>query len=96
LSANLLNEELFHEEIGLPLTDADLGAKSSFENLKSAKLIRVERMNEEAPNTITVRVEVNLQYSHVLTVENGEQSWDCSMVYESPQTGWKIEGFGRG
>ncbi|MDD2553262.1 MAG: DUF4829 domain-containing protein [Desulfotomaculaceae bacterium] len=37
---------------------------------------------------------VNLQYNEVRSISSGEQFWDCRMVYESPQTGWKIEGFG--
>lgn len=96
LTANMPNEELFNEGIGLPLTNVDIGAKSNFDNLKSAKLSKIEPIEKSDKNTGTFRVYVNLQYNKEVTIENGEQSWDCSMVYESPQTGWKIEGFGHG
>lgn len=42
---------------------------------------------------ILYRVTVNLQYKEELVISNGEHFWDCNMVYESPQSGWKIEGF---
>ena len=96
LTVNMSNEELFNEGIGLPLTDADIGAKSNFDNLKSAKLSKAELIEKSDKRSGTFRVYVNLQYNNEVTIGNGEQSWDCSMVYESPQTGWKIEGFGRG
>ncbi|MEA4846942.1 MAG: DUF4829 domain-containing protein [Clostridiaceae bacterium] len=94
LTANMLNDALFNERIGLPFTDVDIGAKSSFDNLKSAKLLKVELIDEPEENAKIFRVTVNLQYNKGMTIGNGEQSWDCGMVYESPQTGWKIEGFG--
>jgi len=94
LTSNMLNNELFNERIGLPLTGAGIGAKSSFDNLKSAKLLKAELIDESDKNTKTYRVMVDLQYNEELTVNSGEQYWDCRMVYESPQTGWKIEGFG--
>ncbi len=94
LTANMLNDALFNERIGLPFTDVDIGAKSSFDNLKSAKLLKVELIDEPEENAKIFRVTVNLQYNKGMTISNGEQSWDCGMVYESPQTGWKIEGFG--
>lgn len=94
LTANMRNEGLFNERVGLPLTDATIGAKSSFDNLKSAKLLKVELLEEPDKNRKIFRVNVNLQYNEEQSIGNGEQSWDCSMVYESPQTGWKIEGFG--
>lgn len=94
LTVNMPNEELFLKGIGLPLTDADIGVKSSFDNLKSVKLSKIELIEESDKNTEIFRVYVNLQYNEEVTIDNGEQSWDCSMVYESPQTGWKIEGFG--
>ncbi len=96
LTSNMQNEELFNERINLPLTDVDIGAKSSFENLKSAKLLKVELIDESDKNVKNFRVTVNLQYKEEWSISSGEQSWDCSLVYESPQTGWKIEGFGHG
>lgn len=94
LTSNMLNEELFNEGIGLPLTDAGIRAKSSFDNPKSAKLLKSELIEDPDKNTKIFRVTVDLQYNEEWTVSNGEQYWDCIMVYESPQTGWKIEGFG--
>ena len=90
----MLNEELFNQGISLPLTDADTGAKSTFHNLKSAKLLKVELNDEPDENTKIFRVTVDLQYKNEFTISSGEQYWDCYMVYESPQTGWKIEEFG--
>ena len=94
LTSNMLNEELFNEGIVLPLTDVDIGAKSNFDNLKSAKLIKSEEIDEPDKKTKIFRVTVDLQYHNELTISSGQQDWDCQMVYESPQTGWKIEGFG--
>lgn len=88
LTTNMPNNELFNEGIGLLLTD------SNFDNLKSAKLLKVELIDESDKNTRNLRVTVDLEYNEVVSIGNGEQSWDCGMVYESPQTGWKIEGFG--
>ena len=94
LTSNMPNEELFNEWIRLPLTDSDIKTRTSFDNLKSAKLLKSELIDEPDKNTKIFRVTVDLQYNKELTVNNGEQFWDCQMVYESPQTGWKIEGFG--
>ncbi len=94
LTANMRNEELFNKGTGLPLTDADIGDKSNFGNLKSAKLSKIELIEAADKNKRTFKVYVNLQYSENLTISNGNQSWDCGMIYESPQTGWKIEDFG--
>ncbi|OPX89297.1 MAG: hypothetical protein A4E53_01584 [Pelotomaculum sp. PtaB.Bin104] len=94
LTSNMQNEELFNERIVLPLADVDIGAKSSLDNLKSAKLLKVDLINEPDQNVKNFRVIVNLQYNKVRSISSGEQFWDCRMVYESPQTGWKIEGFG--
>lgn len=90
LTSNMLNDQLFNEGIGLPLTDADAGAGS----LKSAKLLKTELIDEPNKSIKSFRVTVNLQYKKEATIGSGEQYWDCQMVYESPQTGWKIEGFG--
>lgn len=94
LTSNIQNDELFNEGIGLPLTDSRIGAKSSFDNLKSAKLLNVELIDEPDKNTKIFRVTVSLKYRRELTIGSGDQTWDCHMVYETPQTGWKIEGFG--
>ena len=98
LTRNMRNEELFNERIDPPLADASMEATSSMDNMKSAKLLKVELIEEPDKNSKNFRVTVNLQYNNESTTANGngEQSWDCYMVYESPQTGWKIGGFGHG
>ncbi len=88
LTSNMPNNELFNEGYGLLLTDSD------FSNLKSARFIKAKFINEPDKNTKTFRITVDLQYDKAISISSGEQPWDCSMVYESPQTGWKIEGFG--
>ena len=88
LTLNMPNDELFNEGYGLLLTDSD------FSNLKSVKLIEAKLINEPDKNIKTFRITVDLQYDKVISIGSGEQPWDCIMVYESPQTGWKIEGFG--
>lgn len=95
LTTNMPNEELFNEAIGLPLTDTQTNSKSNFDNLKSAKLSKIELLESDEKIRI-FRVYVNLQCNKESTISNGEQFWDCYMIYESPQTGWKIEGFGHG
>lgn len=94
LTSNMLNEELFTEGVYLPLTGAEPGAVSSFSNLKSAKLLEVELFNDSNSNSKIFAVTVNMQYKKDGVVSSGEQFWNCLMVYESPQTGWKIEEFG--
>lgn len=97
LTSNMLNEELFNTWASLPLSGADIGGKSVFGYLKSAKLLKVEPL-KRPDNSGGFRVTVNLQYNDGAIIANssGQQSWDCSMIYESPQTGWKIAGFGHG
>lgn len=46
----------------MPLTDVDIGAKSNFDNLKSAKLFKTEQIDEPDKNTKIFRVTVDLQY----------------------------------
>lgn len=94
LTSNMLDEQLFNEVIGLPLTDAKIGAKSTFDNLKSAKLLKVEQIKEPRENNKIYLVTVDLQYNKDFSISSGAQPWECHMVYESPQTGWKIEEFG--
>jgi beta-lactamase regulating signal transducer with metallopeptidase domain len=96
LTVNMPKDALFNERIGLPLTDAYIGAQPGFDNPKSAKLLKTELIKEEPDtNTKVFRVTVDLQYSEEDgAVISGEQYWDCGMAYESPQTGWKIEWFG--
>ena len=94
LTSNLPNEELFHEGLNLPFSGAKIGARSMLSNLKSAKLLKVESKNDVNNKAKTFTVTIDMQYKKEETMTSGEQFWDCLMVYESPQTGWKIEGFG--
>lgn len=96
LTTNMPNEELFYERVNLPFTGAAIGSKSIFSNLKSAKLIKVEPTNDSGINSKTFVVTMTLQYKNKDITSNGsgKQFWNCLMVYESPQTGWKIEEFG--
>lgn len=94
LTSNMSDDQLFNEGINLPLTNTGIGAKSSFDNLKSAKLLQVKQIGVSDKNTQIFGVTVDLQYREEGSTNSGEQFWDCHMVYESPQTGWKIEAFG--
>jgi len=94
LTSNMLNDQLFSEVIGLPLTGNEIGAKSSFDNLKSVKQSEVRLLEESDKNRKIYNVTVELQYKRNTTINNGKQDFSCRMIYESPQTGWKIEGFG--
>ncbi len=94
LTSNILDNQLFNEKIGLPLAGDNIGEESEFQNLKSAKLLKIEEIDEIHDNLKVFRVIVDLQYHREFILDNGEQQWDCHMVYESPQTGWKIKEFG--
>ena len=92
LSVNLPNKYLFQNMVFLPLVDSGLDAESPFDNLKSAKFIKVEPSYSDNVYAVTMDIE----YEKVITTESGVQCWNCTMVYESPETGWKIVEFGQG
>lgn len=98
LTANMPNNKLYNEEVSLPLIDSPMPGNN--DNLISAKLIKLEPLADEPfiektdKNVKYFMVTVDLQYRELVTIGNGEQSWNCRMVFESPQTGWKIESFG--
>ena len=94
ITSNMSNKELFNENISLPLTDIDINDNNSFSNLKSAKLLDANLINQIDSKNIVFRVNVDLEYKKDFTINSGEQIWDCKMIYESLQTGWKIEEFG--
>ncbi len=94
LTANMPNEELFIESSYLPLSGSIWGAKSVFDNLKSAKLIEVKLLDGTKSSSLTYRVTMDIQYNQEEVISSGEQNWDFTMVFESPQTGWKIVGVG--
>lgn len=96
LTTNMPSNELFNPVIGLPLTDPVIGSQSSFDNLKSAALSDIRLISEPDDNERVFAVTVRLEYVQSVSVGSGEQGWDCYMIYESPQTGWKIKGFGHG
>ncbi len=90
LTSNMQNGELFSEGHTLLLIASD-----DLKILKSSKILKVELIDEQPDeNTKAFNVIVDLQYNMVVSIDSGEQSWDCVMVYESPQTGWKIDSFG--
>jgi hypothetical protein len=95
LTVNMPDSEVFNEGIALPLTGTDMGSPSAFDNLKEAKLINIQLLEESDENRKIFRVTAELQYNKEIVISNGQQYWDCYMIYESKQTGWKIEGFGR-
>lgn len=94
LTTNMLNEEIFNERASLPLAGAEIGARSSLSNLKSAKLLKVEPIYDTNSDSITFDVIIDMQYKKEGAFSSGEQFWNCYMVYESHQTGWKIFEFG--
>lgn len=83
-----------NEWLSLPLSGAEIGARSSLSNLKSAKLLKVEPIYDTNSNSITFAVTMDMQYKKEWANNSGEQFWNCIMIYESPQTGWKIVEFG--
>lgn len=93
LSANMLNQNLFSEMVYLPLIDADINAKDPLDNLKSAKLVGIEPSSYSSD---VYAVTVDMEYKKTVSIGSGVQSWDCTLVYESPETGWKITEFGQG
>lgn len=94
ITSNMPNRKLFNEHISLPLTDTDINDNNNFSNLKSAKLLDANLISEIDSKNIVFRVKVDLEYKNEFTINSGEQIWDCKMIYEFPQTGWKIEEFG--
>lgn len=94
LTSNMLNEEIFNEGVSLPLAGAEKGARSSLDNLKSVKLIDIELIDDSNTDKKVFDVTMDIQYKKEWAVSSGEQFWNCYMVYESPQTGWKIFEFG--
>ncbi len=93
LSTNMLNQSLFSEMVYLPLTDADINAKDPLENLKSARLIEIEPSSYSSD---VYGVTAEMEYKQTVTTESGYQSSNFTMVFESPETGWKIAETGQG
>jgi len=93
-TANMPDNQLFNDGVYLPLAGGGYGDKGSGslpDNLRSAELVSVEPIDASK-----FKVTVKLQYRDDFLTSNvsGEQFWECHMVYESPQTGWKIVEFG--
>ncbi len=97
LTINMSDNKLFNESVDLPLTVSGIdGTEDPFGNLKSVKLVEIES-SDKPDNTETQKyfiVTVNMGYYQEAILSSGEQQWECGMVYETPQTGWKIVGFG--
>ena len=94
LTSNMSNDQLFNERVSLPLTSTDIETKSDTGNLSSAKLLQVKKRTGSNETTKVFSVTVELKYKGGGSIASTEQIWDCHMVYESSQTGWKIEEFG--
>jgi len=93
LTMNMADSELFNDFVALPLT-VNISNTAYFDNLKSAKLLEVELIENVDEHTKIFRVWVDLKYRKEVIISSGPQFWDCRMVYESSQTGWKIAYFG--
>ena len=88
LTVNMPDYELFNDEDTVPID-------GGVENIKSSKLINIEKISgNSSKGNRTYRVESDMEFYEIVTVSNGIQSWDCEMIYESEQTGWKIVSFG--
>ena len=94
LSVNMGNENLYNNKLYLPFTDVDTGENSDYTNLKSAKVLKIELIEDQDSNNKIFRVSVDLQYNKEISISSGKQTWECSMIFESLQTGWKIKEFG--
>lgn len=92
LSINLPNQDLYQEQPCLSLTDFIANETAPITNLKSAKLIDVTYAGYDDSYAVTV----DLEYQQTFLMQNGTQSWNCTMIYESSKTGWKIVEFGQG
>lgn len=94
LTTNMLNKELFNEDVILPLSGDNIGVKSRLSNLKSAKLIDIKLIDDSNTKIKIFDVTMDMKYIDEGIYSSGDQFWNCYMVYESPQTGWKIFEFG--
>ena len=90
----MLNKELFNEDVILPLSGDNIGVKSRLSNLKSAKLIDIKLIDDSNTKIKIFDVTMDMKYIDEGIYSSGDQFWNCYMVYESPQTGWKIFEFG--
>ncbi len=98
LTVNMPDEYLYNDAIPILLTDADFNDKP-IDNIKSAKVLAIKELENASwggptPNAKYFRINMDLQYAKERTISSGNQQWDCKMVYESPETGWKILEFG--
>ena len=97
LTSNMSDDKLFNEVVDLPLTVSGFdGTEDPFGNLKSVKLVEIES-SDNPGNTETQKhfiVTVNMEYYQEAIFDSGQQGWEYKMVYETPQTGWKIVSFG--
>ena len=85
LTINMANDELYNKAVNIMFMNADL---------KAVELIEVKQTDSLGVCGVIFNVEYGNEYINDGTIESGEQWWLCYMVYESPQTGWKIKEFG--
>ena len=83
LTTNMLNKELFNEDVILPLSGDNIGVKSRLSNLKSAKLIDIKLIDDSNTKIKIFDVTMDKKY-----IDEGIYSMrsvlNCYMVYESP------------
>lgn len=97
LTSNISDDMLFNEIVYLPLTMSGFdGTEDPFGNLKFVELVGIEpSINPDRTETQKYFiVTVNMEYYQEAILSNGQHVWECKMVYETPQTGWKIVSFG--
>lgn len=88
------NSELFNKESILPLTVTSADLNPSLDGIEYARLVDSELKDSFDEKNKIFKVVLDIEHANDGDTGIGEQEWDCYMKYESPQTGWKIEGFG--
>ena len=93
LTSNMTNFELFNEQISLPMTKHHMYMLEDRSDIQTVELISIDLHSEPDENHKLFDVWYDVQYKTDGGDSSGKTYWIIQMVYESPQTGWKIEGF---
>ncbi len=85
LSANMSNRELYNKK-----------ADDYFDNIKSVKLLKIEKLDEKNPNPeiLRYRASADYKFKKAITHEDGILPYTVFMKKESEKSGWKIEDIG--
>lgn len=85
LSRNMSNRELYNKK-----------ADDYFDNIKSVRLLKIEKLDKETikSETLNYQVEADYKYKKVITHEDGVLPFIVVMRKESEKSGWKIEDIG--